>query len=86
MEEIGLGILIGLGISALKKAYRPALKNAIKLGMSASARMKDAVHEGEETLSDLLAEVRHERAASHGGAAAQEAAPPKREPGTPASN
>jgi hypothetical protein len=85
MEEIGLGILIGIGIAALKKAYRPALKHAIKLGMSASERVKDAVHEGEETLTDLLAEVRHERAAHHGGAAAPEGEP-QGGPGTPASN
>lgn len=74
MEGIGLGIVIGLGIAALKRAYRPALKNAIKLGMNASERLKDALHEGEETLADLVAEVRHERAAPPG-----EAAPPKPE-------
>ena len=85
MEEIGFGILIGIGLSALKRSYRPALKNAIKIGMTASERLKDALHEGEETFADLVAEVRHERAAPAAAAGAPDPEPPPREK-PPASN
>jgi hypothetical protein len=77
--EIGIGILIGLGLAVLGKAYRPALKGAIKLGMVTSERVKEAAHEGEEVISDLVAEARQEVASTR-------AAPPPDKPKPPISN
>lgn len=60
MGEIILGILIGAGLVAVGKVYRPALKEGIKLGINASEAVKSAVHEGRENLTDLVAEAKQE--------------------------
>jgi hypothetical protein len=61
MGEIVLGILIGAGLVTVgKRAYRPALKEGIKLGILATDAVKEAVHEGREKLTDLVAEAKQE--------------------------
>ena len=60
MGEVILGILIGAGLVAAGKVYRPALKEGIKLGINATEAVKTAVHEGRENLSDLVAEAKQE--------------------------
>jgi hypothetical protein len=61
MKELILGILLGGGAVAIgKKVYRPALKEAIKLGLTASVAAKNAFHEGHEQLLDLVAEAKQE--------------------------
>ena len=77
--EIGLGIVIGLGLAVLGKGYRPVLKSVIKIGMIAAERVKEAAHEGEEVISDLVAEVRQEVAETR-------AAPAPDKPTSPISN
>jgi len=61
MGEIILGIFIGAGLLAAgKKISRPALKEGIKLGINATEAVKNAVHEGRESLTDLVAEAKQE--------------------------
>ncbi len=61
MGEIVLGILIGAGLFAIgKKTYRVALKESIKLGITAAEALTQAAHEGHEQLNDVIAEARHE--------------------------
>ncbi len=62
MEGIGLGIIIGLGLAGLTRITRPTAKRALKLGFIAVEKVKGALGEGKERLSDLLAEVREEMA------------------------
>lgn len=80
MEEIGLGILIGLGMVALKKRYRPVVKGAIKIGLTAGEALKEAVHEGGEQIGDLFAEARQEVQAARGADAASAHAPEEPKP------
>lgn len=61
MKELILGVLLGGGAVAVgKKVYRPALKEAIKLGLTAQVALKNAFHEGREQLLDLVAEAKQE--------------------------
>ena len=63
MEEIGIGILIGIGLALFgRKGARPIVKGTIKAGIIASERMEEAYHEGKEMLADLVAEARQESA------------------------
>jgi hypothetical protein len=79
MEEIGLGILIGVGLAYLgRKVVRPALRSTIKAGLIASEAARDALYEGKEVLSDVVAEARHEWMSARRAAAAAKTAPPIR--------
>jgi hypothetical protein len=61
MKEFIVGVVLGGGVVAIgKKVYRPAIKEAIKFGLTASVVLKNAFHEGRERLMDLVAEARHE--------------------------
>jgi hypothetical protein len=62
MEGIGLGILIGIGITSMTRTVRPIAKGALKFGLVAAAAVRNAFYEGRETFADLLAEVKHELA------------------------
>jgi hypothetical protein len=63
MEEIGFGILIGIGLALFgRKGARPIVKGTIKAGMIASEKAEEAYHEGKEMLADLMAEARQETA------------------------
>lgn len=87
MEGIGIGILIGLGFAVLgRRAGRPVIKSSIKAGLVASERAMDAIHEGKEALSDLVAEARHEAALERSAAAQAAASSKPDEPGGQASN
>jgi hypothetical protein len=87
MEGIGLGILIGIGLTSFKRVYRPMAKGALKLGLTTADAVKDAVHEGRETLADLLAEVKLELAEEPRPAAASGiGAQGRGKPEPPASN
>lgn len=80
MGEIILGILIGAGLVTVgKKVYRPALKDVIKVGINATEAVKEAVHEGREKLTDLVAEAKQEAQADR-----RAARPEPEAPGTPA--
>lgn len=83
MGEMIMGLLLGAGLATMgKKVYRPALKGAIKAGITASEALQDAVHEGREQLSDLVAEARHEVETARAAAPAPDA--PAEEPRGPA--
>jgi hypothetical protein len=72
MEGIALGIFIGIGFTVFgKKLYRPAVKGTIKAGLAASEAVEEAIHEGKEVLSDLVAEAKQESAAARSVAAAR---------------
>lgn len=87
MEGIGLGILIGVGLALLgKRAGRPVVKSSIKAGIIASERAMDALHEGKEALSDLVAEARHEATLERSAAEQAAASPKPDEPGGQTSN
>ena len=61
MKEFILGVVLGGGAVAIgKKVYRPAVKEAIRFGLTASVMLKNAFHEGRERLMDLVAEARQE--------------------------
>ena len=76
MKELILGILLGGGAVAIgKKVYRPAIKEAIKLGLAASVAAKNAFHEGREQISDLVAEARQEAEADRRAREEREAQP-----------
>jgi hypothetical protein len=47
-------------MAAGKKVSRPAIKEGIKLGINATEAVKHAVHEGRESLTDLVAEAKQE--------------------------
>lgn len=73
MEGIGLGIIIGIGLASLTRITRPAVKEALKVGLVTLERVKGVLGEGRERLADLLAEAREEisrdpRAAERSGA------------------
>lgn len=86
MEGIGFGILIGLGLAVLgRRVGRPTVKSTIKAGLIASEAAMDAIHEGKEALSDLVAEARHEAAQARGATHAK-AIPTPDDPGGRASN
>jgi len=64
MGEIGIGILIGLGLAIFgRKGAKPIIKGTIKAGIIASETMEDAYHEGKEVITDLVAEAKQESAA-----------------------
>jgi hypothetical protein len=76
MEEIALGILIGIGFSVFgRKLYRPAVKGTIKAGLAASEAASEVIHEGKEVLADLMAEAKQESAAARSVAAARSEEP-----------
>ncbi len=61
MGEVILGMFIGAGLLAVgRKVYKPALKDVIKMGITATEAVKEAVHEGRESLNDMVAEARME--------------------------
>jgi hypothetical protein len=60
MEGIGLGIIIGIGLASLTRITRPAVKEALKVGLITLERVKSALGEGRERLADLVAEAREE--------------------------
>ena len=63
MEGLAIGVLIGIGLAVFgRKLARPALKGTIKAGFVASEAAMEAIHEGKEMLSDVVAEARHESA------------------------
>jgi hypothetical protein len=62
MGEIILGIFIGAGLVTIgRKVYRPALKEVIKVGITAKEAAKKALHEGRENLNDMVAEAKKGR-------------------------
>lgn len=77
MGEVVLGMFIGAGLVAIgaigKKVYRPALKDVIKMGITASEAVKEAVHEGRENLNDVVAEAKQEAEADKRAARVAEA-------------
>ncbi|WP_437744725.1 hypothetical protein WME73_07080 [Sorangium sp. So ce302] len=62
MERLGLGIIIGIGLTSLTRITRPTVKRAMKLGFVAVDAIRGALGEGRERLADLVAEVREEMA------------------------
>ncbi len=61
MGEVILGMFIGAGLLTVgRKVYKPALKDVIKIGITATEAVKEAVHEGRESLNDMVAEARME--------------------------
>ena len=61
MGEVILGMFIGVGLLVVgRKVYKPALKDVIKIGITASEKVKDAVHEGRESLNDMVVEAKQE--------------------------
>jgi hypothetical protein len=64
MEELVLGVFIGIGLAALKRVARPVAKGVIKIGLTTADAAKEAIEEGGESLSDLVAEVKQEVAAA----------------------
>lgn len=82
-----IGILIGIGLAVVgKRVARPALKGTIKVGLVASEAAMEAIHEGKEVLSDVVAEARHETAIAKDAAASAEASPRPEAPKGQASN
>lgn len=74
MGEVILGMFIGAGLLAVgRKVYKPALKDVIKLGIATSEKVKEAVHEGRENLSDMVAEAKQEAQADRRAARSAEA-------------
>jgi hypothetical protein len=87
MEAIGLGILIGIGLAVFgRKAARPMLKGTIKAGLVASEAAMEALQEGKEVLSDVVAEARHETVIAKDASAPPDAAREPEEPKGRASN
>lgn len=78
---VGLGVVLGVA-SLAGKGVRPVAKEAIKLGMTAGARVQEWTAEMREQVDDLVAEAR----ADQGGAAeSSTAAQPVAEPSVPSS-
>jgi hypothetical protein len=74
MGEVILGMFIGAGLLAVgRKVYKPALKDVIKLGITTSEKVKDAVNEGRENLNDMVAEAKQEAQADRRAARSAEA-------------
>lgn len=74
MGEVILGMFIGAGLLAVgRKVYKPALKDVIKMGITATEAVKDAVHEGRESLNDMVAEAKQEAQADKRAARCAEA-------------
>ena len=74
MGEVILGMFIGAGLLAVgRKVYKPALKDVIKIGITASEKVKDAVNEGRESLNDMVAEAKQEAQADRRAARSAEA-------------
>lgn len=74
MGEVILGMFIGAGLLAVgSKVYKPALKDVIKLGITTSEKVKDAVNEGRESLNDMVAEAKQEAQADKRAARSAEA-------------
>jgi len=69
-RDLALGVAIGIGAAALfpelapaiRGAGRPLLKSALKAALAASESGRDRIAELQETIEDLVAEVRHELA------------------------
>jgi hypothetical protein len=74
MGEVILGMFLGAGLLAVgRKVYKPALKDVIKLGITTSEKVKDAVNEGRENLNDMVAEAKQEALADRRAARSAEA-------------
>ena len=74
MGEVILGMFIGAGLLAVgRKVYKPALKDVIKIGITTSEKVKEAVHEGRESLNDMVAEAKQAAQADRRAARSTEA-------------
>jgi hypothetical protein len=74
MGKVILGMFLGAGLLAVgRKVYKPALKDVIKLGITTSEKVKDAVNEGRENLNDMVAEAKQEAQADRRAARSAEA-------------
>lgn len=66
---LGLGAAVGV-VSLAGKGLRPVAKEAIKLGMTAGARVQEWTAEMREQADDLVAEARAEQGGEAGSAPA----------------
>ncbi|HEV7213633.1 MAG TPA: DUF5132 domain-containing protein [Chloroflexota bacterium] len=73
---VGLGVVLGVA-SLAGKGVRPVAKEAIKLGMTAGARVQEWTAEMREQVDDIVAEARADQA---GGMASGAPAKPAEEP------
>lgn len=60
---VGLGVVLGVA-SLAGKGVRPVAKEALKLGMTAGARVQEWTAEMREQVDDIMAEARAEQESS----------------------
>jgi hypothetical protein len=88
---VGVGVVLGV-VSVAGKGLRPVAKEAIKLGMTAGARVQEWTAEMREQVDDIVAEARADQESTgRGGDLTTPAAPtsdtlvtPSGEPAAPA--